>query len=374
MRPPLAWSPDGRFLAGVHFSGGRLRVVPVSGGEPTEISAAGWKLMDRVFWAADDTLVISAEPEDVDALLRHQLLRVDRHGNPLARLTNALNAYHGMSVAADGTAAVVLQQSFSARLYMSEGTDPARLTPVGQAREGISAAAFLNDGRLLVGDHLARAWTLGEDGSSLAPLPLQRRVTLNVRPCGPTRGVLARTGSLAPRASVGDRGAGTERQVGELVGGQAPVCTPDGQFVIYGGPDLVKVPVVGGEPVTLAKGAHIAEVSPDGSLVAFHAPSPTGETLSVASTADGSGPRVVADVAPRHFRWLPSGRALVGLITERGVDNLWELPLDGSPRRQLTSFTEDTIFRFDIARDGRYVMSRGRALRDVVLLQLARTP
>ena len=144
--------------------------------------------------------------------------------------------------------------------------------------------------------------------------------------------------------------------------------------MIYGGPDLVKVPVAGGEAVTLATGAHIAEVSPDGSLVAFHAPSPTGETPIVASTADCSGARVVADTAPRHFRWLPSGRALVAVLSEHGVDNLWELPLDGSPRRQLTSFTEDIIFRFDIGRDGRYVMSRGRSLRDVVLMQLARTP
>jgi hypothetical protein len=50
-----------------------------------------------------------------------------------------------------------------------------------------------------------------------------------------------------------------------------------------------------------------------------------------------------------------------------------ELPLDGRPRRQLTSFTNGNIFRFDIGRDGRYVMSRGRTLRDVVLMQLAST-
>ena len=181
--------------------------------------------------------------------------------------------------------------------------------------------------------------------------------------------VFERVGNRGSRVFVGDLRTGAERQVGELEGGQLPACTPDGEFVIYGGPDLMRLPVGGGEPVTLAKGgAHIAVVSPDGSLVAFHAPSPQGETLSVASAVDGSGARVVADIAPRHFRWLPSGRALVAIISERGVDNLWELPLDGSPRRQLTSFTEDVIFRFDIGPDGRYVMSRGRTLRDLVLM------
>jgi Tol biopolymer transport system component len=370
LRPPLVWSPDGRFVAGVHFSGGHIRAVPVEGGEHTEVGVPGWKLIDRVFWAPDDTFVVSAEPEDVDAMLRHQVLRVARDGRTLARLTNDLNDYHGMSVAAGGTAAVALQQSFSARLFKSDGTDPDRLTPVGQAREGISALAFLNDGRLLVGDHLASAWTLGEDGSSLTPLPLERRVLLNVRPCGPSRVVFERTGSRASRVFVGDLKTGTERQVGELTGGQAPTCTPDGEFVLYGGPDLVRVPVAGGPAVTLAKGGHIAEVSPDGSLIAFHAPSPNGETLSVASATDGSGARAIADFGPRHFRWLPSGRGLVAMVTEGGADNLWELPLDGSPRRQLTRFTEDSIFRFDISRDGRYVLSRGRSLRDAVLMEL----
>jgi hypothetical protein len=205
-------------------------------------------------------------------------------------------------------------------------------------------------------------------------LTLERRVTPNVRPCGPAGVVFERAGNRASRVFVGDLRTGTERQVGELTGGQAPVCTPDGAFVIYGGPDLVRVPAGGGDAVTLAKGGHIAEVSPDGSQIAFHAPAPGGETLSVASAVDGSGARAIADFGPRHFRWLPSGRALVALITERGVDNLWELPLDGSPRRQITSFAEDSIFRFDISRDGRYVLSRGRSLRDLVLMQLPRTP
>jgi Tol biopolymer transport system component len=370
MRPPIVWSPDGRFIAAPHFSGGRLRIAPVAGGELAMVEVPGWKLIDRVFWAPDDTFVISAEPEEVDAQARHQVVRLARDGATLARLTNDLNDYHGMAVAAGGGAAVALQQSFASRLYLSDRSDPATLRAVGRGREGISALSFLGGGRLLVGDHLGSAWTLGEDGAGLTPLTLERRVTPNVRPCGPSRVVFERVGNRVSQVFVGDLRTGAERQVGELVNGQAPVCTPDGEFVIYGGPDLVRVPVAGGAPVTLAKSAHIAEVSPDGSLVAFHAPSPQGETLSVASATDGSGARVVADIAPRHFRWLPSGRALVANITEGGVDNLWELPLDGSPRRQLTSFTEDVIFRFDIAPDGRYVMSRGRTLRDVVLMEL----
>jgi hypothetical protein len=79
---------------------------------------------------------------------------------------------------------------------------------------------------------------------------------------------------------------------------------------------------------------------------------------------------VVADIAPRHFRCLPSGRGIVAMINERGVDNLWELPVDGSKRRQLTTFEDDAIFRFDISHEARYAIARGRAVREVVLINL----
>jgi hypothetical protein len=40
------------------------------------------------------------------------------------------------------------------------------------------------------------------------------------------------------------------------------------------------------------------------------------------------------------------------MINERGVDNLWELPVDGSKRRQLTTFEDDASASISAARHG----------------------
>jgi Tol biopolymer transport system component len=369
VRPPVVWSPDRREVAAAGRAGD-LRVLAIESGDVATVPVPGWKLLDSVFWAPDGTFVVSAEPEEDDVPMRHQLVRVARDGTTATRLTNDLNDYHGISFSRDGSVAVAVHQVGTARLFLSEGDDPARLRPLTRGRgEGTQGLGFLDDGRLLYGDQLTEGWVMREDGSDLKPLPLERRSTPNVRPCGPGKVVFHRIRSQGTRVFVGDLATGTERQVGETSFAQTPpVCTPDGQFVIFGGPGLKRVAVSGGTPVTLAEHEHIAEVSPDGALIAFHGP---GERLSIASAVDGSNVRPIAADAPRYFRWLPSGRAIVASVEEHGVDNLWELPLDGGPRKRLTDFTEDGIFNFVIGPDGRYLISRGRVMRDLVLMRLA---
>jgi Tol biopolymer transport system component len=55
--------------------------------------------------------------------------------------------------------------------------------------------------------------------------------------------------------------------------------------------------------------------------------------------------------------------------TREGVSNLWLQPLNGDPPRQLTRFTSDRIWKFDISADGRTIAcSRGDNLSDVVMM------
>jgi hypothetical protein len=100
----------------------------------------------------------------------------------------------------------------------------------------------------------------------------------------------------------------------------------------------------------------------------MHGMSPHGENLVIVSAADGKVVRELLPSAPYAFRWNGSGRALIAVVDEGGAQNLWELPVDGRPKRQLTHFTEDWIFEFDLSRDGRFAMSRGRPTGDVVLM------
>jgi Tol biopolymer transport system component len=67
---------------------------------------------------------------------------------------------------------------------------------------------------------------------------------------------------------------------------------------------------------------------------------------------------------------MPSGKAILYLVREKGVDNLWVQPLDGSPRRQLTHFTAERIAAYGFSKDGSQLgVKRGHAESDAVLLR-----
>ena len=57
-------------------------------------------------------------------------------------------------------------------------------------------------------------------------------------------------------------------------------------------------------------------------------------------------------------------------IQENGTDNLWLQPLDGSPGRQLTNFTDGTIARIHFSPDGKTLaMLHAHTESDAVLLR-----
>jgi Tol biopolymer transport system component len=72
--------------------------------------------------------------------------------------------------------------------------------------------------------------------------------------------------------------------------------------------------------------------------------------------------------APLAFA--PDPKAVVYLVREKGVDNLWEQPLDSSPPRQLTHFKSEQIARFRFSPDGtQLAIERGHIESDAVLLR-----
>ena len=70
--------------------------------------------------------------------------------------------------------------------------------------------------------------------------------------------------------------------------------------------------------------------------------------------------------------FLPSGKGVVYSVREKGVDNSWVQPLDGTPRRQLTHFTSEKIACYFFSKDGsRLAVERGHAESDAMLLRNA---
>lgn len=93
--------------------------------------------------------------------------------------------------------------------------------------------------------------------------------------------------------------------------------------------------------------------------------------------SDGKMERSVApyggdlvDFMSRKPQWAPDGHSLVFLRGQKGVGNLWSLPLDGGEARQLTKFDTDCVFSYAYSPDGKLLASaRGRSISDVVLIR-----
>ena len=68
------------------------------------------------------------------------------------------------------------------------------------------------------------------------------------------------------------------------------------------------------------------------------------------------------------LRWAPDSRSLTYVDHRRGVDNIWTQSIDGGPPKQVTGFTDSSIFSFDWSREGQLVASRGMITTDVVLI------
>jgi Tol biopolymer transport system component len=79
------------------------------------------------------------------------------------------------------------------------------------------------------------------------------------------------------------------------------------------------------------------------------------------------------DLDPRAsppLAFTPDPKAVVYLVREKGIDNLWEQPLDNSPPRQLTHFVSEQIARFRFSPDGtKLAIERGHVESDAVLLR-----
>jgi len=182
-----------------------------------------------------------------------------------------------------------------------------------------------------------------------------------------------------------DTDGGNLKLLTEGQGDRSPQTSPDGRWVVFhtartSSHRLWRVSIDGGEPVQLTdKLTSNPTVSPDGSLIACwyrdDDQQPNTPTKVAIIPFAGGDPVKVFDVPSSvnitaGLRWTPDGRSLTYIDTTGGVSNIWSLPLDGSPPRQLTDFKTDQIFWFDLSRDGKQLaISRGTQTSDVVLIK-----
>jgi len=139
-----------------------------------------------------------------------------------------------------------------------------------------------------------------------------------------------------------------------------------------------RVSVEGGSPETVVKYAVGSfALSPDGKEIVSFEVRELDHKLMLRIDNVETHQMTYSDIdqraLPDELAFTPDGKGVVYLVREKGVDNLWLQPLDGTPHRQLTHFKKDRTFRFVFSPDGsKIAVESGEVESDAVLLRDSR--
>jgi eukaryotic-like serine/threonine-protein kinase len=383
------WSPDGRSIAGigVRNSGASLSAIvsidPSGGNQRTVYEAKGIAI-SNVSWLPDGKgLAVAFSSAETNFALQ-QVGLVSYPDGKFRPITADTNDYATMSVSSDGTTLATVMRQSVRDVYVSSGQkldySDARQVTSGDL---VPAVSWTKDGKLLAQQDFA-IQVISVDGGSKSEIAADKE-TAALQPYGCSdgrivfsRGML-KTLSLSIWRSEAD-GTGL-RQLTQGKSDQSPRCSPDGKTVFYidsAARAYMRVAIDGGQPERVSK--EVAEtrggfdLARDGKTIVlgtydFKAQRPN---ISLASSDSGQISRVL-EFDPRHSGSLgfsPDGKGIVYPVREKGVDNLWLQPLDGSPGRQLTNFDSLGIYSYQWSPDGKSLaLVRGDSPSDLVLIQ-----
>ena len=167
------------------------------------------------------------------------------------------------------------------------------------------------------------------------------------------------------------------------------MCSANSNWVYYwpGVKNLSRVPLDGSgkpEPIpgSAVEGSFLAGrgigISPDGQTLAYvvaltNVVGPTSaDKIALLDVGTLRSPRMF-DANPRiskGVQFTADGKSVAYPVKDKGVDNVWVQPIDGTPGRQITHFESEQILSFHWSPDGKKLgILRGHTDSDVVLLQ-----
>jgi Tol biopolymer transport system component len=94
-------------------------------------------------------------------------------------------------------------------------------------------------------------------------------------------------------------------------------------------------------------------------------------TRGVALVPHEGEPKVtLLNIPAGCVRWTGNSQSLLYSTTQDGVSNIWEWPIAGGAAKQLTHFTSEAIFSFDLSKDGKQLaVDRDTSSSNVVLIR-----
>src|SRR5215813_161899 len=388
-----SWSPDGKLIATMDYFGqktgelGEFVVLDVATGRKTPI--APFSRVGQILgssWLPDRSGLLAAV-NGANTNWLTQIAILSYPAGEFRRLTNDLNRYaEAVSTTRDGRSMVTVANETSSNIWVMPGSGTA--AQAVQISSGKAEAVSLDwtaDGQILSFTSSAQRFEFNlrkSDGSGKTTILSETLPAVQPSACGDGRyitftAVRSQNGETIWRM---DSGGGNLKELTSGPINQTSACSPDGQWVVYqslnDNGNIWRIPIAGGAAMRLTPltGYSLA-VSADGKMVAFgsiEGTVPNFRNLWIVVPSNGGTPlyTLKSDIrGVRRLRFTPDGKSLAYIVDERGVSNLWAMPLTGGAPKQLTDFKSDLIFDFAWSRDGKQLaLSRGQISRDVVLM------
>jgi eukaryotic-like serine/threonine-protein kinase len=416
----IGWSPDDRRIAIAQSKpsradfGSQITMFDFSSGQSKLFHSFDDMVLLRIVWDPNgQNIFVVFAALGGDPFTVNTRLGVFSYPEVKFRiLTNDVVDHDTISITADGKTLATLQDQSSMEADLSDASGTGAVTailgiPPQQVLAGVDWTA---DGHLLIseGTRLLRFAADGSDATTL--LSDQGGWMREVASCDGGRSIYTlwylHGGSKGVKiwranADGSDPKAVTPTGDTTLFG-----CSPDGKWIYsydaLRSSDLKRYPTSGAAPELVASvslpGALLqgAALSADGQTIAAYFSQADPATriyrnkIALFSLATSPNPTVrYVDADPRAsvsyhsispiphnaFHFTPDGKALALLFEEKGVDNIWIQPLDGSKGHTLTDFKSKYISDFRWSRDGRrLVVLRHSYAGDVILLHDSRLP
>ena len=378
------WSPDGHRIAYavLNYPSNKMTVVEaqVADGSRKPLTSQKWLRIFGLGWLADGSGLLMLAGRDTFVC---QIWHLPYRAGEAHQLTNDLNDYVGISLAADANTLAVIRMEKQASIWIASNNDTSQARPVTSGLKADDQVAITPDGSKIVyrsnASGASDIWIVNADGSN--PKQLTADAGINVGPVVSPDGhhiLFLSDRSGIPHIWKMNIEGGDQKQLTYGNGEELPQFSADGRWVVYSTTSgerstVWRIPATGGEPVQLTDRTSIfATVSPDGKLVACLYGDVNTPVRIALLPLEGGPPLKTLDygVPPSKLHWTPDGRAIAYVDLRDTVSNIVARPIDGGAVKQLTDFKSDRTFSFDWSRDGsQLALARGTQGSDVILIK-----
>ncbi|HTZ31156.1 MAG TPA: protein kinase [Methylomirabilota bacterium] len=382
-----AWSPDGKVIVipvvqpAKDVVSGLLAVDPATGQEQLVAPSQNRIYYGPAWMPGGDALITTSSQLDVGRM-QTQIGYLPYPQGEYRALTADTNDYGKVHVSRDGKTIVAIQSKTRFSIAIAPVSDPDQLRVIPLASQVVPWRwDWMADGRLVL-PQAGALKAVAADGTESTLFADAKHIPDQATVCGGGQVVVfrqvGRSGTAAANLWRMDLNGTNQKQLTTGVNDQEPVCNADGKWVYYidnvDNRCVKRVSIEGGSPETVVKfPVGSFALSPDGKEIASFEVRELDHKLMIRVDNVETHQLAYGDVdqraLPDNLAFTPSGKSIVYVVREKGVDNLWEQPLDGKPHKQITHFKKDKTFRFAFSPDGsKLAIQYGEVESDAVML------